>query len=309
MASPSSNVRVFFHERYVYDVVEAGSRNTFDIEKARHVRDRLVAEGRLAGQEIIAAPPASLAQLRLVHTESYIDSLNDASVLARLLMLDPTHPWDDRLLQPFLHATGGTIAAARYAHAHAAIGFNLGGGFHHAQADKAEGFCALADVAIAIRLLQRTDAVRRTLIIDLDYHHGNGNAAIFAEDESVFTLSIHAGNWCWITKRHNLDIELPPGTGDATYLAAVREHIPQVIDAFRPDFVVYVAGADPFIEDMLGDFEITELGMLHRDRFVTEEVRRRGLPLTVVTAGGYGPSSWRIPYNYLCWLLAAEGDT
>lgn len=297
-------MRVFFHAGYVYDVVEAGRRNTFDTDKARRVHARLIADGLLDPAEVTAAPPASVEQLRVVHTESYLETLSDAAVLARLLLLDPSHPWDDRLLQPFLHATGGTIAAARFAVSDGGIGFNLGGGFHHAQADKAEGFCAIADVAIAIRLLQQTDAIERALIIDLDYHHGNGNAEIFSNDESVFTLSVHAGNWCWITKRNNLDIELPPGTGDEAYLAAVREHVPWALAAFRPDFVCYVAGADPFVEDMLGDFNVSEEGMLERDRFVTEAVRERSLPLAIVTAGGYGPSSWRIPYNYLRWLLS-----
>lgn len=298
-------VRVFFHTGYVVDVIEKGSRNTFDIDRSRRVHDRLLGEGVLDPGSVIAAPIASHEQLRLVHTEPYLESLRDSSVLARLLMLDPARPWGDRLLQPFLHATGGTIAAARFAVTSGGIGFNLGGGFHHAQADKAEGFCALADVAIAVRLLQQTQAIQRALIIDLDYHHGNGNAEIFSTDESVFTLSIHAGNWCWIEKRNNLDVELPPGIRDEAYLACVREHIPRILDEFAPDFVCYIAGADPFVEDMLGDFEISEDGMLRRDQLVSAEVAGRGIPMAIVTAGGYGPTSWKVPYNHLRWLLTA----
>lgn len=302
-------VRVFFHPGYVVDVVEAGSRNTFDTERARRVHDRLLREGVLDPESVIAAPIASDAQLRLVHTEAYLESLRDSAVLARLLMLDAARPWGDRLLQPFLHATGGTIAAARFAVTSGGIGFNLGGGFHHAQADKAEGFCAVADVAIAVRLLQQTQAIRRALIIDLDYHHGNGNAEIFSADESVFTLSIHAGNWCWIDKRNNLDVELPPGVRDEAYLDCIRTHVPRVLDEFAPDFVCYVAGADPFVEDMLGDFSISEAGMLRRDQLVSKEVAARGIPMAVVTAGGYGPTSWKISYNHLRWLLTAGPRT
>jgi len=307
MRPAEQTIRLFFRDEYVYDVIELASRRTFDVERGRRVRDALVAAGLATTDRFLAAPPVSRAQLRLVHSDAYLDSLGDAAVLAKLLLLDPTHPWDDRLLQPFLYATGGTIAAARMAAAERGLGFNLGGGYHHAQVDKAEGFCAIADVAIAIRLLQGTGEIERALIVDLDYHHGNGNAEIFSADESVFTLSIHANNWCWLAKRNNLDIELPAGTGDDSYLAAVREHVPAVLESFRPDFVVYIAGADPFSEDMLGDFAISEAAMLARDQFVTDAVRARSLPLLVVTAGGYGPASWRIPYNFVAWLLGKEG--
>jgi acetoin utilization deacetylase AcuC-like enzyme len=184
-----------------------------------------------------------------------------------------------------------------------AIGVNLGGGYHHAQVDKAEGFCAIADVAIAIRWLQQVRAVERVLIVDLDYHHGNGNAEIFAQDERVFTFSVHAGNWCWITKRNNRDVELPSGTADAAYLESVHAHLPGIIADFRPQLAVYVAGSDPFVEDTLGDFKVTEAGMLARDQFVTHELWGRGIPMVVVTAGGYGPSSWRVHFNYFRWLL------
>jgi acetoin utilization deacetylase AcuC-like enzyme len=304
--SGSETLRVYYRDEYVYDVLEAGPRHAFDIQRPRRVRDALNASGLADASRFVAAPPVSREQLLLVHSPDYLDSLRDASVLARLLLLDPAHPWDERLLEPFLYASGGTLAAAHAAVAEGGIGFNLGGGFHHAQADKAEGFCAIADVAIAIRSLRRADAARRVLIVDLDYHHGNGNAEIFAADESVFTFSIHANNWCWIDKRNNLDIELPPGTGDSAYLDAVRDHVPQILDTFKPDFVAYLAGADPFRYDVLGDFDLSESGMLARDRFITDTVRAAGLPLLIVTAGGYGPETWRVTLNYLAWLLAGR---
>jgi acetoin utilization deacetylase AcuC-like enzyme len=149
--------------------------------------------------------------------------------------------------------------------------------------------------------------VERVLIVDLDYHHGNGNAEIFSADESVFTFSMHAGNWCWIRKRNNRDVELPSHTKDGEYLAALEQHLPGIVREFRPDFAVYIAGSDPFVEDALGDFDLTEEGMLARDRFVTAEVWGRRIPMIVVTAGGYGEASWRIHYNYYRWLLEQEG--
>ncbi|HUI26366.1 MAG TPA: histone deacetylase [Candidatus Kryptonia bacterium] len=298
--------RLFFRDEYVYDILEAGMRHTFDVRKPRRIRDGLIAAGVVRGDEFIAAPAVAESELLLVHTSEYLQKIRRPETLARLLFLDPEHPWDYRLLQPFLYASGGTVAATRTAVREGSIAVNLGGGYHHAQVDKAEGFCAIADVAIAIRALQRDRLVRRVLIVDLDYHHGNGNAEIFATDESVFTFSIHAGNWCWITKHNNLDVELPSHTADDAYLAALAEHLPKIVRDFEPDLAVYVAGSDPFIEDTLGDFDITEAGMLARDRFVTQELYGRRIPMAVVTAGGYGESSWRIHFNYFRWLLAAE---
>ncbi len=301
-------VRFFYDDAYVVDVLEAGARHTFDVARPRRIRDALIGTGLVGPADFIAAPPATDADLLLVHTPDYLDQIRNSDTLAKLLLLDPAHPWGDRLLDPFLTATGGTIAAAHAAVANSGIAVNLGGGFHHAQADKAEGFCALADVAIAIRALRRRGRARRVAIIDLDCHHGNGNAEIFASDESVFTLSIHGNNWCWITKRNNRDVNLPAHAADEAYLAAVRKHVPEVVGEFAPDVAFYVAGSDPFVEDALGDFDVSEEGMLERDRIVTEVVRARGIPLVVTTAGGYGPSSWRIHFNYFRWLLrGADG--
>jgi acetoin utilization deacetylase AcuC-like enzyme len=154
--------------------------------------------------------------------------------------------------------------------------------------------------------VQREGRARRVLIVDLDCHHGNGNAEIFAPDESVFTFSIHGNNWCWIAKQNNLDVELPAHTGDAAYLAALRAHLPPVVAAFRPDLAVYVAGSDPWIADALGDFDLSEAGLLARDRFVTETLHARDVPMAVTTAGGYGPASWRIHFNFFRWLRTGE---
>lgn len=300
-------LRLLFRPEYVYDVLEAGARHTFDTQKPIRIHRALIDDGLVRPDDFVVPERISREELLLVHTADYLDEINRPETLARLLFLDPEHPWDARLAEPFLFATGGTVRGARLAVGERCVAVNLGGGYHHAQVDKAEGFCAIADVAIAIRALQRAGLVRRVLIVDLDYHHGNGNAEIFAKDESVFTFSIHAGNWCWITKRNNRDIELPSGTGDDVYLATLADHLPGIVRDFSPDFVVYVAGSDPYAGDRLGDFRVSEAGMLARDRFVTGAVWGEGIPMLVVTAGGYGPESWRIHYNYFRWLLAGDG--
>jgi acetoin utilization deacetylase AcuC-like enzyme len=306
MNCPHRRPALFYRDEYVYDILEAGIRHTFDVQKPRRIRDGLITAHAATAVDFASPAAVTEEELLLVHTPPYLAQIRRPEVLARLLFLDPAHPWDEHLLEPFLFATGGTIAAARLAMSQHALAVNLGGGFHHAQADRADGFCAIADVAIAIRGLQRSRQIERALIVDLDYHHGNGNAEIFAADESVFTFSLHAGNWCWITKRNNRDVELPSHTADAAYLDALRQHLPAIVRVFQPDVAFYVAGSDPFVDDTLGDFDISEAGMLTRDQLVTHEVSDRGIPMVVVTAGGYGASSWRIHFNYFRWLLTRE---
>ncbi len=297
-------VRFFYRDEYVYDVLESGMRHTFDVLRSRRVRDALIGAGLAEAADFLAAPALSDAQLALVHTPEYVAAIKDPALLARYLLLDPGHPWDHRLLQPFLFASGGTVAAARMARAESGVAVNLGGGFHHAQADKAEGFCAIADVAIAIRQLRGEGAIERALIVDLDYHHGNGNALIFAADESVFTYSLHSVPWCFIEKENNQDVMLPERASDEQYLHALRSTLPAVLDRFEPDLAFYLAGSDPFVDDTLGDACVSEDGMLERDRFVTRLLRDRGIPVAVTMAGGYGQSSWRIYRNYFSWLIA-----
>lgn len=296
-------VHLFYRDEYVYDVLETGVRHTHDVLRSRRVHDALVLSGLASPSDFVAAPALSDAQLALVHTPEYITAIHDPATLARFLLLDPAHPWDHRLLTPFLYASGGTVAAARMALATGGIAVNFGGGFHHAQADKAEGFCAIADVAIAIRQLRGDGLLRRVLIVDLDYHHGNGNALIFAEDEEVFTYSLHSVPWCFLEKTANEDVMLPPQADDEAYLASLRSTLPGVLDRFEPDLVFYLAGSDPFVEDTLGDARVSEAGLLERDRFVTGLVRSSSLPMVVAMAGGYGPSSWKIYRNYFAWLL------
>ena len=119
----------------------------------------------------------------------------------------------------------------------------------------------------------------------------------------MFTFSIHDVRWCDIFKHNHLDVELPPHTGDTAYLAALAEHLPRIVSSFAPDLAMYVAGSDPYVGDPLGVFDLTELGIFARDRMVTAETFGKRIPLAVVTAGGYGETSWRMYFNYFRWLL------
>ena len=163
---------------------------------------------------------------------------------------------------------------------------HIGGGLHHAFPSHGEGFCPFNDVAVAARVLQ-TRGLERIAIVDLDVHHGNGTAFIFESDPRVFTFSMHQQhNYPMWKPRGSLDIGLPDGAHDATYLRELERALPAVM-AHRPQCVFYLAGADPYEDDQLGGLRLTKDGLRQRDRMVIDAVRAAGVPLVITLAGGY----------------------
>jgi acetoin utilization deacetylase AcuC-like enzyme len=225
--------------------------------------------------------------LLLVHTPSYVDRFL-AGELTEPEMRRLGFPWSPALVERSLRAVGGTCAAA-VAALEDGVAMNLAGGTHHAFADHGEGFCVFNDVAIAVRLLQRAGRVGNAAIVDLDVHQGNGTNSIFADDDSVFTFSMHGGrNYPFHKVPGSLDVELPDGAGVEHYLTLLAEHLPRVIAASQPDLVLYLAGADPHEGDALGRLALTFEGLARRDAFVIDLCREVGLPVAITIAGGYG---------------------
>jgi acetoin utilization deacetylase AcuC-like enzyme len=168
------------------------------------------------------------------------------------------------------------------------FGANLGGGFHHAYPDHGEGFCAIHDVAVAVRRLQADGAIQKAMVVDTDVHHGNGTAAIFRGDPSVFTISIHQEkNYPAHKPPSSIDLNMMDRADDDEYLGALVPAVQKALDEFRPELLFYVGGADPFCEDQLGGLSLTKNGLKERDRRVFEEARRRGIPVATTLAGGY----------------------
>jgi acetoin utilization deacetylase AcuC-like enzyme len=169
------------------------------------------------------------------------------------------------------------------------VSANLAGGTHHAYADHGEGFCVFNDAAIAARLMQAERRVKRVAIVDLDVHQGNGTASILAQDESVFTLSLHAANNYPFKKEcSDLDVALPDGAGDAAYLDALRSALAELFRRFSPGLIIFLAGADPHEGDRLGRLKLTMDGLAARDRMVLDQARERHIPVALAMAGGYG---------------------
>ena len=195
-------------------------------------------------------------------------------------------PLEHDIVRAYILAAGGTTLAARAALTRGAA-INLGGGFHHAGPGRAEGFCYINDLAVAIRVLQHEGRMRRAAVVDLDVHQGNGTAQVFEGDPTVFTLSLHQENNYPSPKSHSsLDVGLADGTGDGEYDARLHDALESVW-SFGPDLVLYQAGADPFRDDQLGGLALSFSGLEARDRAVLEGCAERGLPVTATLGGGY----------------------
>jgi len=275
----------FYTDEFVLPLPEG---HTFPMAKYARLRALVSEEGIVAPGDLRVPDAATRDQLLLAHTETYVDAVF-AGTLTPQEQRRIGFPWSLAMVERSRRSVGATIAAARQALVDGASA-NLAGGTHHAFADRGEGYCVFNDVAVAARVLQRERLASRALVVDLDVHQGNGTAKIFEDDDTVFTLSIHAAsNFPFRKERSDIDIELQDGTGDAEYLTALDAALEHAVAVSRPDVIFYVAGADPFEGDRLGRLALTIDGLLARDQRVLAAAESASLPLVVTMAGGYCP--------------------
>ena len=254
--------------------------------KYRLLRERLVAEGVVRAAELEESGVIDRSSLLLAHTPEYLDAVFSGT-LSETEQRRLGFQWSEALVARSRASVFGTVAAG-FAALREGLSGNLAGGTHHAYADHGTGFCLFNDIAVAVRALQREGVVGRALVVDLDVHQGDGTAAIFAGDESVFTFSMHgAKNFPFRKQRSSLDVELPDGCDDALYLLELTRRLPEVIEAARPDVLFFQAGVDPLQHDLLGRLELTREGLACRDRIVATAARDRGIPLVLTLGGGY----------------------
>ena len=270
---------IVFSPDYECDI----GRHVFPTEKFRRVRDALIASGAAQEGQFVAAPPAPRADLLLVHTAAYLDDLEHLRWTPRTRMSEL--PLTAEIVRAYVAAAGGTTFAARAALTHGSVA-HLGGGFHHAYADLASGFCYINDLAVAIRVLQRDGLIRRAAVVDCDLHQGNGTAHVFQGDPAVFTFSIHQEHLYPVKERSDLDIGLENGAGDQEFNRELAAALPRVWE-HGPELVLYQAGADPYEDDQLGALRLSIAGLLERDRLVLEGCVDRGIPVVVTLGGGY----------------------
>jgi len=276
-------VKIFYTDRIALPLPEG---HQFPADKYPLLLQKLIEACLTTHCELVLSEPASNEQIQLVHNPDYV-----AKVINGKLTEKETRrigfPWSPQLVERSRHSVGGTIAACRAA-LEDGTSANLGGGTHHAYPDHGEGYCVFNDVAIAARALQVENSAHRIVILDCDVHQGNGTAAIFSGDSSVFTFSIHGEkNFPFHKEQSDIDIALPDGSGDEIYLEALKPGIKSAIDLANADLAVYIAGADPFAGDRLGRLALTKAGLAERDRQVLNAVQRAGLPVAIVLGGGY----------------------
>jgi acetoin utilization deacetylase AcuC-like enzyme len=285
-------MQAFYADHFVLPLPEG---HTFPMGKYEKLRSRVVAE--CPGIRMQPALPASDGELALAHTPRWVEAVAHGTLTAAE-QREIGFPWSPRMAERARRSVGATIAAARAAlQGGEGVAANLAGGTHHAQADKGSGYCVFNDAAVAARLMQaewhrRHRALLRVAVIDLDVHQGNGTAAIFRDDDTVFTLSLHgAKNFPFRKQPSDLDVELPDGCGDDEYLRALDGALDAMWHRTRdaaPGLAFFLAGADPHENDRLGRLKLSADGLAERDHRVFDACRARGIAVAVSMAGGYG---------------------
>lgn len=281
-------MKVYHYDSFTFPLPE---NHRFPVQKYTSLSEYILAQEILSPSNFFIPDAVSDEQLALVHTQEYIDkvrfgTLNEKEV--RRLGL----PWSAELVERAKRSVGSTIQVCRAAILEG-ICASLGGGTHHAYPDHGEGFCLFNDVAVAVRTLQTEGSAQRIVIIDCDVHQGNGTAAIFAAEPSVFTFSIHgAKNFPFHKEPSDLDIALPDGTDDEDYLLALETGLERIFSVHNQqpfELAIYLAGADPYKSDRLGRMAVSKAGLAQRDQIVFRHCAELNLPVAVTMSGGYSP--------------------
>jgi acetoin utilization deacetylase AcuC-like enzyme len=275
-------LKLIYDDRYDLNL----GAHVFPSQKYRLVYERLLQDTIASQEDFLKPSPASDEDILRVHSQDYVYKLKSGS-LTRAEVMRMEVPYSAELIEACWLAAGGSILAARRA-LEDGFSANIGGGFHHAYPDHGEGFCVIHDVAVAIRKMQADGAIERAMVVDTDVHQGNGTAAIFGGDETVFTMSIHQEhNYPYPKPPSTLDVNLPDGVADTDYLAILEKYLHRSFDEFSPQLLFYVAGADPYGEDQLGGLALTMDGLARRDALVMGYAQRNQVPTAVTLAGGY----------------------
>ncbi len=293
--------KLIYHEDYDLNL----GAHVFPSQKYRLIADHLSSEGIALPDNFLRPEPASDADILRVHTPEWVNKLKTGTLTPHDIMKLEV-PYSPELVNAFWLAAGGTIVAAETASLDG-FGCNIGGGFHHAYPGHGEGFCAIHDVAVAIRKMQADGIIHKAMVVDTDVHHGNGTAAIFAHDPTVFTLSIHQWNNYPANKPPStVYLNMDDRTGDTEYLAALIPAVCAGLDKFHPDMLFYIGGADPYKEDQLGGLSLSMNGLKTRDQSVFEEARQRNIPVVTTMAGGYARQVADTVHIHVNTILAAK---
>ena len=276
-------MKVFYSDHFVLPLPEG---HRFPMTKYSMLRERIAGSSVCGPKELREPEVVTDEEILRAHSPDYLRRVISGTLTEKEIRRIG-FPWSEAMVERSRRASGGTVGACLAA-LDDGFAANLAGGTHHAFADRGEGYCVFNDSAIAARAVQAAGLVERVVLVDTDVHQGNGTAAILAGDPTVFTFSIHGEkNFPFHKEEGDLDVPLPDGADDATFLEALGEGLEQALDAAEPGLAIYLAGADPFVGDRLGRLSVTKAGLAERDRIVLEGCRERGIPVAVTMAGGY----------------------
>jgi len=296
-------MKVFYTDR---SKIPLPKKHPFPIEKYGLLKQRLIQDHILDADAIQEPEPASVEALIRVHDSAYVERVIRGR-LTEQQMQKVGFPWTPMVPTRSRRSCGATMAACRSA-LEEGVGVNLAGGTHHAYPDHGEGYCVFNDCAVAARSMQAEGLAQRIVIIDCDVHQGNGTAATFREDPTVFTFSIHGEhNFPFDKETGDLDIGLADGTGDDGYLSALEAGLAHALERSGPDLAIYIAGADPFSGDRLGRLDLSKQGLAQRDEMVLGCCRERGLPVGIAMGGGYAPEIGEIVDIHVQTIAMAAG--
>lgn len=277
-------MKVFYCDHFDFPLPR---RHRFPRQKFVLLREAVATSGVIPPRDLLPPALATDEQLLRAHSPDYLSQVVNGQFTRREIARIGL-PWSPELVDRARCGVGGAIATCRAA-LQDGVSVNLGGGTHHASRDRGQGFCLFNDIIVAARTVQAEGLAQRVVILDCDVHQGNGTAALAADDPTIFTLSIHsASNFPLHKAPSDLDIGLADGTGDAAYLKALEAGLEQALGRAQADLAVYVAGADPYEDDLLGHLALSKAGLAQRDRLVFQFCRRASIPVATSTAGGYG---------------------
>ncbi len=278
-------LKIAWSSVYKYDLP---ANHRFPMSKYDLLPEQLLYEGTVENENFFIPQPLDEQSILHTHTNEYLQKLNTQSLTPKEIR-NIGFPMSTVLVQRGKHIANGTWMCANFALQNG-IAMNIAGGTHHAYSDRGEGFCIFNDIAIAANLLKINNPAFKILIIDLDVHQGNGTAKIFQKEKDIFTFSVH-GEKNYPTRKENsdLDIGLPDGTDDNTYLKMLKNIIPLLIENNEPDFIFYLSGVDVLATDKLGRLSLTKQGCKERDKFILKMAKNNQIPIAVSMGGGYSP--------------------
>ncbi|MBN3293674.1 HDA11 deacetylase, partial [Polypterus senegalus] len=300
---PNTCYPIVYSPEYNITFMGLEKLHPFDAGKWGKVINFLKEKHLITDDNIVKAREATEEDLLVVHTRGYLNKLKWSIVVATIteippLLLLPNFLVQRKVLRPLRTQTGGTIMAGKLA-IERGWAINVGGGFHHCSSDKGGGFCAYADITLAIKFLfERVEGISKATIVDLDAHQGNGHERDFMDDSRVYIMDvynryIYPGDG-FAKRAIKRKIELDWGTEDQEYLEKVDMHVQGALNEVRPDILIYNAGTDILDGDPLGGLAISAQGIVKRDEIIFKAARERNIPILMVTSGGYQKRTARI---------------